>query len=122
MPSKRSLPAGSGLVYSTDAGTMCPGCRQPVKQCVCRVAAVPAGDGTVRVSRETKGRAGKGVTLIRGLALDADALATMARSLKSFCGSGGTVKDGTIEIQGDHRNKLIEHLRAQGHSVKQAGG
>jgi translation initiation factor 1 len=118
----RSIRPGGGLVYSTDAGTMCPACRRPLVQCACRAAAVPAGDGSVRVSRETKGRAGKGVTVIRGLALDAGALAQTARALKSLCGSGGTVKDGVIEIQGDHRDKLIEHLRAQGRQVKPAGG
>jgi translation initiation factor 1 len=111
-----------GLVYSTDAGTMCPACRQPVAQCTCRAVPVAPGDGVVRVSRETKGRAGKGVTLVRGLALEAAALSALARELKAFCGTGGTVKDGVIEIQGDHRDRLVEHLRAQGRSVKAAGG
>ena len=110
-----------GLVYSTDAGRMCPACRQPIAACVCRQQATPAGDGIVRVSRETKGRAGKGVTLVRGLALDAAALAQLARDLKAACGSGGTVKDGVIEVQGEHRDKVIAVLRARGMAVKSAG-
>ena len=112
-----------GLVYSTDSGRMCPTCRQPVADCVCgRKVAAPAGDGIVRVSRETKGRAGKGVTLVRGLALDAAALTQTAKQLKAACGSGGTVKDGVIEVQGDHCERVIELLKAQGHTVKRAGG
>jgi len=85
-------------------------------------AARPAGDGTVRVSRETKGRAGKGVTLVRGLALDPLALMTLGKQLKAACGSGGTVKDGVIEVQGDHCDRVTEMLKSQGHVVKRAGG
>ncbi|MEY4754508.1 MAG: stress response translation initiation inhibitor YciH [Pseudomonadota bacterium] len=107
---------------------MCPQCRQALLQCRCKAQAAAtavasrAGDGIVRVSRETKGRAGKGVSLIKGLPLDAAALAQLAKSLKAACGSGGTVKDGVIEIQGDHVDLLLERLRAQGYSVKRAGG
>ena len=90
--------------------------------CTCGQIPVPAGDGTVRVWRETKGRAGKGVTLVRGLALDAGALVALARQLKTACGSGGTVKEGVIEIQGDHCDRVIEWLRREGHTVKRAGG
>ncbi len=112
-----------GLVYSTDSGRMCPACRQPVADCVCgQPASAPAGDGIVRVSRETKGRAGKGVTLVKGLALDAAALARTAKQLKAACGSGGTVKDGVIEVQGEHCERVIEHLTKQGWKVKRAGG
>ena len=115
--------AGSGgLVYSTDSGRMCPACRRPVADCVCGQPVVPAGDGIVRVSRETKGRAGKGVTLVKGLALDAAALALLGKQLKAACGSGGTVKDGVIEIQGDHCERVIEWLRKDGRTVKRAGG
>ena len=64
---KNKLSSLGGLVYSTEAGRMCPACRQPVAQCICKQAVVPAGDGTVRVSRETKGRGGKAVTLVKGL-------------------------------------------------------
>ena len=111
-----------GLVYSTEAGRMCPACRMPVAACVCSRKAVPAGDGIVRVSRETKGRAGKGVTLVKGLALDPAALAALGKQLKAACGSGGTVKDGVIEVQGEHCDRVIELLQAQGHTVKRAGG
>ena len=112
-----------GLVYSTDAGRMCPACREPVAQCTCkRNKALPTGDGIVRVSRETKGRGGKAVTLVKGVALDALALAALGKQLKTACGSGGTVKDGVIEVQGDHCDRVIELLKAQGMVVKRAGG
>jgi translation initiation factor 1 len=112
-----------GLVYSTEGGTMCPACRQPIAQCSCKSArAPPAGDGIVRVSRETAGRGGKAVTVVRGLALDAAALVTLAKQLKAVCGAGGTVKDGVIEVQGDHCERVIEALRKQGRVVKRAGG
>lgn len=114
--------AGGGLVYSTDSGRMCPVCRQPVAACVCGKKAIPVGDGIVRVSRETKGRAGKGVTLVKGLALDAAALTATGKQLKAACGSGGTVKDGVIEVQGDHCERVIEFLKQQGWNVKRAGG
>jgi translation initiation factor 1 len=117
-------PATGGLVYSTDSGRMCPSCRQPIARCSCRSAqaAVPAGDGIVRVSRETKGRGGKAVTLVRGLALDAAALDKLGKQLKAACGSGGTVKDGVVEVQGDHCDKVLALLQAQGHKAKRAGG
>ena len=113
---------GGGLVYSTDGGTMCPQCRKPVAQCVCKRIAPASGDGTVRVSRETAGRGGKAVTVVRGLALDDAALANLAKQLKALCGSGGTVKDGVIEVQGDHCERVIEALNKQGRVVKRAGG
>lgn len=112
----------SSLVYSTDSGRMCPACRQPVAACVCHVKPVPKGDGVVRVSRETKGRGGKAVTLVKGLALDEVALQAVAKQLKAACGSGGTMKEGTIEVQGDHCDKVVEWLKKQGHTVKRAGG
>lgn len=117
----KSRSTGGGLVYSTDAGRMCPACRQPIAACVCGQKAVPSGDGIVRVSRETKGRAGKGVTLVKGLALDAAALAALGKQLKAACGSGGTVKDGVIEIQGDHVERVTGLLRRDGHAVKRVG-
>ena len=116
----RSL--SGGLVYSTDSGRMCPACRQPIDACICGQPPIAAGDGIVRVSRETKGRAGKGVTLVKGLALDAAALAETAKLLKAACGSGGTVKAGVIEIQGDHVERVIERLKQGGWTVKRAGG
>ncbi len=102
---------------------MCPACRQPVARCVCSQARpVPASDGVVRVSRESKGRGGKTVTVIKGLPLDAPALAQLGKQLKAACGSGGTAKDGVIEVQGDHVALVIELLKKQGRTVKQAGG
>jgi translation initiation factor 1 len=117
--------AGSGgLVYSTEGGRMCPACRRPVDDCACaaQAAAVPRGDGVVRVSRETKGRGGKAVTLVRGVALDALALAALGKRLRTACGSGGTVKDGVIEVQGDHCERVIGLLKGEGWVVKRAGG
>lgn len=115
--------ASGGLVYSTESGRMCPACRQAVAQCVCHAKkAIPATDGIVRVSRETRGRGGKAVTVVKGLALDAPALAVLGKQLKTACGSGGTVKDGVIEVQGDHCERVIDTLKAQGWVVKRAGG
>lgn len=113
------------LVYSTESGRMCPDCRQPLAACACRAAARAwpgAADGVVRVSRETKGRGGKTVTLIKGLGGDEPALASLGRQLKAACGSGGTIKDGTIEIQGDHVARVMAALERLGHRAKRAGG
>jgi translation initiation factor 1 len=102
---------------------MCPQCRQTVAACQCHeTKPKPSADGIVRVSRETKGRAGKGVTLVKGLALDDAALVTLGKQLKTACGSGGTVKDGVIEVQGDHCERVMALLQALGHKVKRAGG
>lgn len=119
---KNSSGAG-GLVYSTDAGRMCPVCRQPVAQCKCgQPKVVASADGAVRVSRETKGRGGKAVTVIRGLGLEPEPLALLGKQLRTACGSGGTVKDGVIEVQGDHAERVVELLKAQGHNARRAGG
>jgi translation initiation factor 1 len=109
MPSMRNGVTG-GHVYSTEGGRMCPVCRQPVSACTCRAAAqpVPSGDGVVRVSRESKGRGGNAVTLVLGMRLDAAALAAVGKRLRTACGSGGTVKDGAVEVQGDHVEHVIE--------------
>ncbi|HOM13122.1 MAG TPA: translation initiation factor Sui1 [Rubrivivax sp.] len=113
----------SGLVYSTEAGRMCPGCARALAQCSCQVAAPPPeGDGIVRVSRQTQGRRGKAVTLVRGVPLGAAALAVLGKQLRSACGAGGTVKDGAIEVQGEHVDRVIELLRQRGYTVKRAGG
>jgi translation initiation factor 1 len=119
----KSRSTTGGLIYSTDAGRMCPVCRKPVAQCICKQAKpAPPSDGIVRVSRETKGRGGKAVTIVRGLALEAAELDKLGKHLKAACGSGGTVKDGVVEVQGDHCEKVIALLKAQGHAVKRAGG
>ncbi len=120
----RNQDANSRLVYSDESGSLCPACKNPWKKCTCgqqKSAPVP-GDGIVRVSRETRGRKGKGVTLVTGIALDGADLKQLAKRLKSRCGSGGTVKDGVVEIQGDHRELLVEELQKEGYTVKRAGG
>lgn len=120
MRDSRSGPGG--LVYSTDGGRMCPGCRRSLAACVCRAAAVPRGDGRVRVSREKQGRGGKVVTVVRGLALDDAALAALGKRLRAACGAGGTAKDGVLEVQGDHVDRVLALLGAEGHAAKRAGG
>ncbi|MEJ2245827.1 MAG: translation initiation factor Sui1 [Acidobacteriota bacterium] len=111
------------LVYSTSAGRICPGCLNPVARCTCRRnAASPKGDGIVRVSRSSKGRKGKGVTLVTGVPLAGDELKALALKLKQRCGAGGTIKDGTIEIQGEHRDLLVAELAELGYRVKRSGG
>ena len=112
-----------GLVYSTEGGRMCPDCRHPMAACTCAAAAraVPQGDGVARVTREKQGRGGKTVTVVRGLAMDPAALLVMARKLKTVCGSGGTVSDGTIEIQGDQVQRVVQTLQAHGCRVKRTG-
>lgn len=113
----------TGIVYSTEHGRMCPDCGRPVAECVCRKEKlVPVGDGIVRVSRETKGRKGKAVTVITGVGLDEDGLQKLATELKRRCGAGGTVKGATIEIQGDHRDLLVAELTKRGYAVKRVGG
>lgn len=117
-----SLFGGSTRVYSTEDGKICPDCDQPVDDCICNEETVPEGDGIVRIKRETKGRKGKGVTLIEGVLLAPSDLKKLAKELKNKCGTGGTVKDGIIEIQGDQRDLLLDVLTAKGYTVKKAGG
>lgn len=93
-----SLSALGGLVYSTDGGRHCPDCQQPKDACICGQAVAPVGDGIARVRRETKGRGGKTVTTISGLPLAGDALKELASALKRRCGTGGSLKDGVVEI------------------------
>lgn len=113
----------SRLVYSTEQGGDCPVCRKKLDRCSCgKRPAAPAGDGIVRVGRSTKGRKGKGVTVVTGIPLDAAGLKQVAKTLKQKTGSGGTVKAGTIEIQGDHRDALVVTLRAMGYMVRRSGG
>ena len=114
-----------GLVYSTGSGRVraCPHCGRPLQdgRCLCRVESErPPGDGILRVRRETSGRKGKTVTTVSGAA-PADAVA-LAKTLKRLCGSGGSVSDGVIEVQGDHRAKVLAHLEQAGYVVKNAGG
>ncbi|MBE0488670.1 MAG: translation initiation factor Sui1 [Halomonas sp.] len=115
-----------GLVYSTEHGELCPACRQPVAECRCAAVAEQSRlaelDGIVRLRRETSGRKGKGVTTVSGVPLPEAELKALAKRLKKVCGTGGAVKEGVIEIQGDHRERLKAELEKLGHTVKLAGG
>lgn len=117
-----SKKSSGGLVYSTEFGRACPECRQPQDQCVCQQPERPQGDGIVRVSRDSKGRGGKVVTLVTGVPLPDAELKTLAKALKQRCGVGGALKDGVIEIQGDQRELLVAELSKRGFTVKKAGG
>lgn len=115
-----------GLVYSTEKGRLCPDCGEALDACICdqlseqqRLATL---DGIVRIRRETSGRKGKGVTTLTGIPLAEPELKTLAKKLKQRCGTGGSVKDGVVEIQGDHRELLKSMLEAEGYKVKLAGG
>ena len=111
------------MVYSTERGLVCPECRLPVAKCRCgKAEPAPATDGIVRVRRETKGRGGKTVTTVSGVPLRGVALGILASELKRRCGTGGTVKDGVIEIQGDHRESIVAELSRRGFTAKPAGG
>lgn len=101
---------------------MCPECRQAIGDCVCKTAVkhIPSGDGIARVSLQTKGRGGKSVTLVKGLALDSVELASLGKQLRTACGSGGTIKDGVIEVQGDHCEQIVAALAKLGHAAKRA--
>jgi translation initiation factor 1 len=126
------MDSNSRLVYTTESGRVCPTCRQPAAACTCgrdkkqkqqpKQCALMKDDGIVRIQKETKGRGGKCVSVICGLSLDDVRLKQTAKQLKSLCGSGGTVKDGMIVIQGDHRLKIKSELEKQGLIVKLAGG
>ena len=113
------------LVYSTDSGRIntCPTCGQPYKQCRCdQQSTSKKSDDIVRVRRERKGHGGKTVTVIDGVIGNDAELAALAQQLKKLCGSGGTVKDGNIEIQGGHCEKVMAKLSELGYKVKRAGG
>jgi protein-tyrosine phosphatase len=102
---------------------VCPRCGQLVVRCTCQtVKDVARSNTVVRVGRETKGRRGKGVTTVTDLPLDEAELLELAARLKQKCGSGGTVKDGRIEIQGDLRERLVAELERMGYRVKRTGG
>ncbi len=122
---KRQPNTHGGLVFSTAEGKLCPRCGHKVDECICRELAdsvVPSGDGIVRLKRETKGRKGAGVTLITGICLNNPELKALAKELKKKCGSGGAVKDGTIELQGNVREQVQVILEKKGFKVKICGG
>jgi translation initiation factor 1 len=115
--------SNSRLVYSDEIGRNCLKCNKPLNKCTCdRNKSAPSKDGIVRVSRSSAGRKGKGVTIVTGVPLQGKELKDLAKKLKQKCGSGGTVKDGIIEIQGEHRDTLVAELQKQGWTVKKAGG
>jgi translation initiation factor 1 len=126
---KKHRQGGAGtetsIVYSSDLGRICPGCRRPASGCVCKTGtgqAVRSAGGAVRVSRQTAGRAGKAVSVISGLPLNDVQLAALAAELKRRCGSGGGVQSGNIEIQGEHRDLLVAELIRRGFSARRSGG
>jgi translation initiation factor 1 len=111
------------MVFSTERGLICPKCRLSTSTCLCgKEEPAPAGDGIARVRRETKGRGGRTVTTVSGVPLGGNALGNLASDLKRRCGTGGTVKEGVIEIQGDHRETIVAELSRRGFTVKLAGG
>jgi translation initiation factor 1 len=102
------------IVFSTDKGRIRPDKKME--------NSAPKGDGIVRVGRETKGRKGAGMSVVSGVPLHPEGLKELARKLKQKCGTGGTVKGNTIEIQGDHRDLLVVELQSMGYTVKKSGG
>jgi translation initiation factor 1 len=113
MPSTQSR-----TVWSSEQGDL----RNQERKPAAATASLPPAQQTVYLHRESKGRGGKGVTLLKGLALNEADLSALAKTLKQACGSGGTVKDGVIEIQGQQREKIAAALRKLGYKVKLAGG
>lgn len=112
----------SKLVYSTSGANTCPRCDKRLDKCRCESSATgqDKGDGVVRISREVKGRGGKEVTVISGL--PELQLKALSKTLKSACGTGGSCKQGNIELQGDRRQQAQRLLQDKGFTVKLAGG
>ena len=109
----------SSLVYSTETGVTCAECEKSIDQCICNLSANPKdGSKTVRVSSTNKGRKGKTVTLIKGLRMNPSELKAYAGKLKKKTGTGGSLKDGVSEIQGDYRDKIREILKKDGWNIK----
>jgi translation initiation factor 1 len=106
------------LVYSSETGRVGHGASKPRGT----QPSKPPADGTIRLRREVKGRGGGTVIVITGIPLKGEALKDLAGALKKRCGCGGTVKEGVIEIQGDHRETLLKELESRGYQVKLAGG
>jgi len=119
---KKNRNTSGGLVYSTDGGRHCPACRKPLTACTCNEVKPASVDDWVRIRRESKGRGGKVVTVISGVPLPQEELSVLAAQLKKRCGCGGTLKQGVIEIQGEHLQLLLETLKQHGFRVKQSGG
>ena len=117
--------SSSRLVYSTEKGRICPSCGKAVFKCACKNkkrAHRPQNDGIIRIRLEVKGRKGKTATVIYGFDIDPAELKKIGTRLKRLCGTGGSVKNGEIIIQGDHRETIKIELENQGYRVKLAGG
>jgi translation initiation factor 1 len=114
----------SHLVYSTEGGRVCEACRQPLTACQCAAMQKERlrGDGRVRVSREVASRGGKTVTVVRGLAMTDEQIAALGKRLRNACGAGGTARDGVLEVQGDHVDRVLALLTKEGLSAKRGGG
>ena len=121
----------SRLVYSTKTGRICFLCSKPISVCVCKkrkpikTQKQPnryPSDGVIRIQREIKGRKGKTVTTVFGLPLESEQLQKLARKIKGRCGAGGSVKEGVIIIQGDHRQTILDEIKKHGYNAKLAGG
>jgi len=124
---KGQVMGNSRLVYSTESGQICTSCQKPASKCTCKEKKSRSQvnikiDGIIRVQREVKGRKGKTVPTVSGFKITADELKKLATQLKRHCGTGGSVKDGIIIIQGDHRDALLSELKKQGYTAKLAGG
>lgn len=122
---KKQLSDKGGIVFSTVHGSECPHCAKPKQKCICKEiadASIPAGDGIVRIKRETKGRKGAGVTLITDICLSITEIKELAKELKKKCGTGGSIKDGVIELQGDVRDQVKALLEKKGFKTKICGG
>jgi len=114
--------SGYRVVYSSGIGSICPGCGKPVSGCICGAKTkIPSGDGIVRVRKETKGRGGKTVTAVKGIPLNENGITELASKLKKILGTGGSVKDGIIEIQGDRCDAVTDILIKEGYKVKRSG-
>jgi len=117
----------SRLVYSTETGKICPLCQKSISECICKKKKLRSQtnikyDGIIRIQREVKGRKGKTVTTVSAFQLADDELKNLAAQLKRHCGTGGSVKDGVIIIQGDHRDTLVTELKNRGFKAKITGG
>jgi translation initiation factor 1 len=118
----------SRAVWSSESGRVCPDCGNPVTSCACKRGKTEKNprnfpdDRIIRIMKETKGHGGKTVTIIGNIPIDNSRLELLAKQLKSRCGTGGTIKDGEIIIQGDHREVILQELAKQGYRAKIAGG
>ena len=118
-----SKSSDSRSVYSTELGRLCPQCQRAVAACVCGTdRPAGAGDGVVRIRRESKGRGGKAVTVIEGIPEQPDKLKLICKQLKQRCGVGGALKGSQLEIQGDQRSTCKQQLETMGYRVKLSGG